>query len=238
MSQFNIDDSFDIDSLKSDVLNNESDYDDDSTNFTKANCARDETESNDIDNDDLNVLDDNSISVFTDSDSSVECLWEYRSGYAYNETQKEFDMFRFFLTLGRGRTRVYLSRIYSVSTNYIEKVSIKNNWLERIEAYDRQTLSNALSEEDNTRRKVHEEKLEIYRSQQETIANQSADNASKILHLIQRKLNKLVLDEDNLTIDELVSTGGLAVKLSQLQKELGSQALAVDALLEAIETDD
>jgi len=262
------DDSFDMNDLKNSVLNDESDITDNETidiekdicnaKVSPMNLSRDtysgddderyEKENNTVNNNSnstdfssssLNPYnDENTVSIDSDSDNIIENIWEYRNGFAYNETQREYEMLRFFLTLGRGRSVVYLSRIYSLSVPYIKKVSLKNNWLERIEAYDRQTLSNALSEENNTRRKIHEEKLEIYRSQQETIANQSADNASKILHLIQRKLDKIVNDTQDLTIDELVSTGSLAVKLSQLQKELGSQALAVDALLEAIETDD
>jgi hypothetical protein len=166
-------------------------------------------------------------------------IWEFRNGFAYNETQREYEIFRFYLLLGRARSTVYLMRIYNLTRTQYDKLYHKNNWHERIEAYDRQTFLNACSEGEDTRRRLHEEKLEIYRSQQETIASQSASNSAKILHLIQRKLNKLFLDEtENLTIDELVSTGNLAVKLAQLQKELGSQALAVDALLEAIEGDD
>lgn len=186
--------------------------------------------------DNLNEYDDENVVL--DDNSVNSPIWEYRSGYAFEETQHEYEYLRFYLQLGRARSKIHLARIFNSSTNYINKIADKNNWYERVEAYDRQTYVNALSQENKTRRELHEEKLEIFRAQQETLANQASGNAAKILHLIQRKLDKLMNDTDNLTLDELVSTGNLAVKFSQLQKELGSQALAVDALLEAIDGED
>jgi hypothetical protein len=218
-----------------DDFNDESQLNDESDKNDELKSRVLPSDSGALDEDDLNKYEDENVVV--DNDNS-KVLWHYRNGYAYNETQYEYELLRFYLELGRGRSRVYLSRIFNVTVAYINKISEKNNWYERIEAYDRQTLSNALSKETDTRRQIHEQKLEIYRQQQETIANQASGNAAKILHLIQRKLDKLMLDTENLSIGELVSTGKLAVKFSQLQKELGSQALAVDALLEAIEGED
>ena len=168
----------------------------------------------------------------------VDEIWRYRSGFAYNETQKEYAILQAFLEMGRGRSYVYLSRIYGTPIPKLNKIRDKNNWDQRIDAYDRQTLVNTLSDEEKTRRVLHEQKLEMYRGQLEVIASQSAGNASKILHLIQKKLNTILESGDNLSVDELVSTGNLAVKLSQLHKEVGGQALGVEALLEAIDDDE
>lgn len=166
-----------------------------------------------------------------------EELWRYRSGNAFNETQREYEILRTYLEMGRSRSSIQLKRIFNLSDKYLVKLREKNNWVERIDAYDRNTYLNALSEETTAREEEHRRKLEYYRAQQETLAQQSASGAAKMLHLINRKLNKLVEDTDNLSIDEMVSVGNLSTKLVQLQKDIGAQALGVDALLEAIEDD-
>jgi hypothetical protein len=166
-----------------------------------------------------------------------EEIWRYRMGNAYNETQREYEILRTFMEMGRSRSSVHLLRIFNLTNNYYKKLREKNNWVERLDSYDRTTYLNALSEETVAREEEHRRKLEFYRAQQETLANQASSASAKMLHLINRKLNKIVEDVENLTIDEMVSVGNLSTKLIQLQKDIGAQALGVDALLEAIEED-
>lgn len=238
--------------INNELENNDFDNDDDDFNSIRNNILNEEIDDEIDDNELSDSNGENALSkkflsgessheFNDDSDdedmfSSMPAIWEYRSGVALSETVREYEIFRAYLELGRSRSREYLIRIFNLSKSYLARIADKNGWRERIEAYDRQTMLTALSNEDIAREREHQRKLELYRSQQETLAQQSANAASKMMHLINRKINKLVSDEtENLTIDEVVSVGNLTVKLASMQKELGSQALGVDVLLGAIE---
>lgn len=184
-----------------------------------------------------NILDDEGFESNDENDCDVENnhIFYYRMGNAINETQQEYEIFRTYLEMGRGRVRGSLCRIFSLSNKRVFQISKKNNWDERIDAYDRQTYLNSLSRERDAREIEHQRKLENYRAQQETLANQASVASAKMLHLVNQKLSKLLQNEDVLSIDEMISVGNLTSKLVQLQKEVGAQALGVDVLLQALD---
>jgi hypothetical protein len=227
-----------FESIKNQVLNDEINIDDlddeiEEQNEEDKNCSA-------ITKFALNYRDDENshkASDILDSEFVEDEIWKYRCGHAYNETQKEYEILRTYLEMGRSRNTIQLKRIFTLTDSYVKKVREKNNWVERIDAYDRNTYLNALSEETSAREEEHRKKLEIYRARQETIADQAAMGAARMLHLVNSKLAKLVDNGDSLSVDEMIGVGNLTVKLVSMQKEVGAQALGVDALLEAIDED-
>jgi hypothetical protein len=82
---------------------------------------------------------------------------------------------------------------------------------------------------------LHQNKLNQYRQQQEFIARLASDAAARLLVINTKRIDKLMTSDEIVTIDELIGLSGVAQRMANLGKELGSQALGVDALLEAME---
>jgi len=171
------------------------------------------------------------IEVFEDND----VVWEFRKGGALNENEYEYNLFTTYLNLGGGRSKQYVSTLFKITKLRVEEIYRRNNWRYRSSIYDAKCL--ALANEDIDKQSIleHQKKLEQYRNQQEVIAQQASLTASKILSINLRKINEILENNETPTIQEVTFLGSLANKLAILGKDLGSQALGVDALLDAID---
>lgn len=219
----------DIDSsLDSDYLNDDIDDSYDESSYSHHETIEDSQPQNEDIKHDM-------ISSLVSSSSVDESDWGYQGGFAKMESVREYEYFTFWIGMGRGRSLQYVKSTFNVSIAKLQSISKKNFWSERCKSYDRAILANKLAEVDISEEREHRIRLEQYRQKQEYLANLGGDAASKILALMQRKLNSMLQDTDNMSIGEMIGTGTLAVKLAELQKSLGSQALGVDALLEALE---
>jgi len=183
---------------------------------------------------DQNVASTEIVPTFEDFDE-VESVWEYRQGGALNENPYEYNLFTTYLNLGGGRSKQYISTLFKITKLKVDEVYRRNNWKYRSSMYDAKCL--ALANEDIDKQAIvdHQQKLEQYRTQQEIIAKQASLTASKILSINLRKINEILENNETPTIQEVTFLGSLANKLAILGKDLGAQALGVDALLEAID---
>lgn len=161
--------------------------------------------------------------------------WSFRSQLAPLESEKEFTLFSQFIELGRGRSVSYVQSISGVSVNTINKIAKKNSWQQRASDYDLAQLQSTLEEANTTRQRLHLQKLEEYRQQQEYLGKQLSVNAAKIATIANNTLTAMLENNSNIDIRELPSILTTAAKLATVGKELQSASLGVEQLLTAIE---
>lgn len=165
--------------------------------------------------------------------------WGFRQLRAYNETRKEWDLFKYYCGCGESRSITHVAQLFGLRPASVLAVSQKNHWILRSEAYDKFVLAKALRSEEKTRQAEHIRKLELFRQQQEFLGGAMTASAAKIMHLAQRRLDAM-LSKDGAMISEaqLSQLMSVASKIAETGKTLTGTALGVDALLEAVESND
>jgi hypothetical protein len=161
--------------------------------------------------------------------------WDFRSRMAKLEGEKEYELFRFWLTLGSGRSHKFLSITYNQPESHILKIANRNNWAKRAADYDRHQLQLRLQLEQDERAKLHKQKLEEYRLQQEFIGRSLSANAAKLSALVANSLDKMMNQERELDIRDIPAVLNAANKAAEVARNLQSSALGVDQLLTALE---
>lgn len=161
-----------------------------------------------------------------------------RSGGAVNESQKEFQMFQFFLECGSGRSTLYLSNVFNLSDNKVTEVANKNHWKQRAADYDRDMLAEKIRCEQNTRAIEHKRKLEQYRETQEFLGRSLTNDAAKLAMLASRTLDDYINSERQIDMRDIPSILNSAAKIAEVGKSLQSGALGVEQLLVALEEAD
>jgi hypothetical protein len=184
----------------------------------------------------------NSLDVFVESefeneedDKQLNKAWEYKQGNAHNETESEYNIFKTYLRLGSGRSFPYILKLFNLRKGTLSRICTNNNWKYRTKLYDLETLAIEHRDIDKEAMQLHQNKLNQYRQQQEFIARLASDAAARLLVINTKRIDKLMTSDEIVTIDELIGLSGVAQRMANLGKELGSQALGVDALLEAME---
>ncbi|MFN9912112.1 MAG: hypothetical protein ACK53L_05990, partial [Pirellulaceae bacterium] len=86
-----------------------------------------------------------------------------------------------------------------------------------------------------SKHKLHMQKLEVYREEQEALGKQLSLNAARIAFLANSTLSKMLSEEQNLDVRDLPSILNTASKLAEVGKNLQGGALGVEQLLNAIE---
>jgi hypothetical protein len=165
--------------------------------------------------------------------------WAFRQLRAYNETRKEWDLFKYYCGCGESRSITHVAQLFGLRPASVLAISKKNNWALRSEAYDKFVLAKALRSEEKTRQAEHIRKLEVFRQQQEFLGASMTSSAAKIMHLAQRRLDNM-LSKDGAMISEaqLSQLLSVATKIAETGKALTGTALGVDALLEAVESNE
>lgn len=161
--------------------------------------------------------------------------WYFRSHLAPLESEKQFLLFSQFIELGRGRSLSYVSTICNIPFTALQKISKNNNWEQRASDYDLAQLQHTLEEANTTRQKLHLQKLEEYRQQQEYLGKQLSVNAAKIASIANNTLTTMLDNNGSIDIRDLPSILTTAAKLATVGKELQSASLGVEQLLTAIE---
>lgn len=190
--------------------------------------------------DDLNTLDENQFSIIAPLSSSAKSnnSWDFRNGFAQNETQKEFSILSIFIHAGSGRSLSYLQTLYNLSIPRLKSISEKNNWEQRVADYDRFVLSQRLLAEKGKRQEQHKQKLEEYRQMQELLGRQLTIDAAKIAMLANKTLDSYIESERELDIRDVPGLINSAAKIAEIGKNLSGTALGVDELLAALEEAD
>ena len=169
------------------------------------------------------------------STPSLAKTWSKRSKLAPNETDKEFEMFKVYCMYGGGRSHQYVSQITNFGLSSIRSIAQRNQWARRSGDYDRWQLSRRIQESQDSKHKLHMQKLEVYREEQEALGKQLSLNAARIAFLANSTLSKMLSEEQNLDVRDLPSILNTASKLAEVGKNLQGGALGVEQLLNAIE---
>jgi len=210
------------------------------TEVTDSNNFEDET---DLEEEDLESLQSN-IEIAPDYDSilnkvTTEKSYSIRNGGAVNETQKEYEIFHFYLRSGNGRSLSYITTIYNLTDTSIRKLSKRNYWEQRAADYDMDMLAEKLKLEQDSRAIEHKQRLETYRQQQEFLGRSLSANAAKLAALSQRTLDAYIDHPDRLLdMRDIPGLLNSAAKLAEVGKSLQSGALGVEQLLIALEEAD
>lgn len=159
-------------------------------------------------------------------------------GGATSETDKEFEIFKFYLNCGSGRSVTYIANTFNLQDNKVLAISKKNNWAERASDYDIDMLQQKLRVEQDSRAIEHKKRLEAYRLQQEFLGRNLSANAAKLAALSQRTLDEYLENERSVDIRDIPSILNSAAKIAEVGKNLQSGALGVEQLLVALEEAD
>lgn len=168
----------------------------------------------------------------------VQKSYSKRSGGAVNESEKEFELFSFFLSCGSGRSTLYLANIFNFTESKLLAISKKNNWAQRASDYDIDMLQQKLKLEQDSRAIEHKKRLEEYRLQQEFLGRNLSANAAKLAALSQRTLDEYLQNDRAIDIRDIPSVLNSAAKIAEVGKNLQSGALGVEQLLVALEEAD
>lgn len=181
-----------------------------------------------------------------------EKLYLFKCGDATTESKFEYSLFQYYLKLGISRSLGMVfdfvnsgnlvegtvpSKI-SVSFHKLKTIYKRNNWGERAKAYDFDNYNKDLIEAEKQREVEHREKLEEYRAKQEYIGAIASRNAAILLKMTNDKLVQMISSGETLRVEDLNSLGALAAKLADVGRNISSEALAVDQLLEVLESDE
>jgi hypothetical protein len=161
-----------------------------------------------------------------------------REGGASSETEKEFEIFKFWLNCGSGRSIPYLANIFNLQETRLHSLAKKNNWASRTSDYDIDILHEKLKLEQDARAIEHKKRLEDYRLQQEYLGRNLSINAAKLAALSQRTLDEYLDSNRAVDIRDIPSILNSAAKIAEVGKNLQSGALGVEQLLVALEEAD
>jgi hypothetical protein len=191
-------------------------------------------ESNDDNCQDVIALDTHSSLNFRNDVKS----YSIRGGGAINESQKEFQMFQFFVECGSGRSTLYIATVFNLADSRINDIAKKNYWQERAADYDRDALAEKIRAEQNSRAVEHKRKLEQYRQTQEFLGQSLTNDAAKLAMLASRTLDDYINSERQVDMRDIPSILNSAAKIAEVGKSLQSGALGVEQLLVALEEAD
>jgi Mor family transcriptional regulator len=186
---------------------------------------------------------DSQDNLAVDSDSSLNFRnngksYFIKQGGAISETQKEFQMFQFYLETGSGRSTLYIANVFNLSDSRINEIAKRNYWIERSAEYDRDMLAEKIRSEQNARAIEHKRKLEQYRETQEFLGRSLTNDAAKLAMLASRTLDDYINSERQIDMRDIPSILNSAAKIAEVGKSLQSGALGVEQLLVALEEAD
>lgn len=161
-----------------------------------------------------------------------------REGGAIAETQKEFQMFEFYLESGSGRSTLYIATVFNLTDSRINEIAKKNHWMQRSADYDRDMLAEKIRSEQNARAIEHKRKLEQYRETQEFLGRSLTNDAAKLAMLASRTLDDYINSDRQIDMRDIPSILNSAAKIAEVGKSLQSGALGVEQLLVALEEAD
>lgn len=161
-----------------------------------------------------------------------------RSSCAQNESEKEFELFRFFCECGSGRSIQYIATTFNLQLTKVQKIANKNCWAQRASDYDIDMLHEKLKLEQDARAIEHKKRLEQYRMQQEFLGRNLSSNAAKLAALSQRTLNEYLANDRSVDIRDIPAILNSAAKIAEVGRNLQSGALGVEQLLVALEEAD
>jgi len=196
-----------------------------------------------VDNESLLNLESENLAPFDadqilNSQSVVDKSYFIRRGGAESESEKEFEIFKFYCNCGGGRSVPYLATIFNLQETRLHSIAKKNNWATRVSDYDIDTLHEKLKLEQDARAIEHKRRLEDYRLQQEFLGRNLSMNAAKLTALSQRTLDEYLENNRSVDIRDLPSILNSAAKIAEVGKNLQSGALGVEQLLVALEEAD
>jgi hypothetical protein len=189
------------------------------------------------------AFNDSQDNLAIDSDSSLnfrnnEKSYLIKQGGAISESQKEFEMFRFYLESGSGRSTLYIANVFNLSDGRINEIAKKNYWIERSADFDRDMLAEKIRSEQDARAIEHKRKLEQYRETQEFLGRSLTNDAAKLAMLASRTLDDYINSDRQVDMRDIPSILNSAAKIAEVGKSLQSGALGVEQLLVALEEAD
>lgn len=212
-------------------------FDDDSSDDSSFTDSESIDETVDIESDTFapQSVTDSELSLSSFREDVDSRSWDFASKIAKYESRKEYELFSVWLGLGRGRSNKYIALTFSYTEAHICKIAEKNNWGRRAADYDRYELQQRLKIEQEERAKIHKEKLEEYRSQQEFLGRSLSADAAKMAALVNRALTTMLASDRELDVRDIPGILNAANKAAEVGRNLQSSALGVDQLLTALE---
>lgn len=203
-----------------------------------------DTDNFDQDDESLDINHERELFAFNDADAIlnsrvlVNKSYMKNGGGATSETDKEFELLKFYLSCGSGRSVTYIANTFNLQDNKVLAISKKNYWAERASDYDIDMLQQKLKLEQDSRAIEHKKRLEAYRLQQEFLGRNLSANAAKLAALSQRTLDEYLENDRSIDIRDIPSILNSAAKIAEVGKNLQSGALGVEQLLVALEEAD
>jgi len=203
-----------------------------------------DTDNFDQDDESLDINHERELFAFNDADAIlnsrvlVNKSYMKNGGGATSETDKEFELLKFYLSCGSGRSVTYIANTFNLQDNKVLAISKKNYWAERASDYDIDMLQQKLKLEQDSRAIEHKKRLEAYRLQQEYLGRNLSANAAKLAALSQRTLDEYLENDRSVDIRDIPSILNSAAKIAEVGKNLQSGALGVEQLLVALEEAD
>jgi hypothetical protein len=203
-----------------------------------------DTDNFDQDDESLDINHERELFAFNDADAIlnsrvlVNKSYMKNGGGATSETDKEFELLKFYLSCGSGRSVTYIANTFNLQDNKVLAISKKNYWAERASDYDIDMLQQKLRVEQDSRAIEHKKRLEAYRLQQEFLGRNLSANAAKLAALSQRTLDEYLENDRSIDIRDIPSILNSAAKIAEVGKNLQSGALGVEQLLVALEEAD
>lgn len=161
--------------------------------------------------------------------------WSFQSSLAPNEYEITYRQFRYWVSLGEGRTYDQCAIKFGVTIQTISINARKHKWKERLKAYlDYQVVERAESER-SKRHAEHLEKLEQFRSRSEAIGVGLITASAQLLQTANNTIAEM--RSKNETLDRRLLAGALnaSAKCADAGRMLVAQSLGVDALIAGVE---
>lgn len=161
--------------------------------------------------------------------------WSFQSNLSPNEQEKVYRQFRYWVSLGEGRTFEQCAIKFGVTIQTISINARKHKWKDRLKAYlDYQVVERAELER-SKRHAEHLEKLEQFRSRSEAIGVGLITASAQLLQTANNTIAEM--RAKNETLDRRLLAGALnaSAKCADAGRMLVAQSLGVDALIAGVE---
>lgn len=167
-------------------------------------------------------------------------IWEYQRGYKVREAgkhedEKAFRAFQFYLNSAGNRSLTSAAEACGNSPATVAKWYDIYNWDKRCAAWDKQQMAITFREANKMERQRHRSKILKFRQEQEEQAQMMADCASGLLEIINRRIVKANMEDEDIPIGQLSNLIRAASSVAAEGRQANAAALGVSELMQVVE---
>ena len=167
-------------------------------------------------------------------------IWEYQRGYKVREAgrhedEKAFRAFQFYLNSAGSRSLTSTAEACGNSPATVAKWYDTYNWDKRCASWDKQQMAITFREANKMERQRHRSKILKFRQEQEEQAQMMADCASGLLEIINRRIVKANMEDEDIPIGQLSNLIRAASNVAAEGRQANAAALGVSELMQVVE---